>query len=85
MSGGSYRGRTADVYFDSDEELADLKAKAEASGCSVSSYIKEMIRKAESVNLDKPRPDLSKKLEEVKAENRELKRENLPAYSPIVI
>lgn len=83
MSGGDYQRRTADVYFDSAEELEELKQAAEASGCSISRYILEKIRKGLSPDQDHPRPDLSKELEEVKAENGDLKREVLQQATQI--
>ena len=77
MAGKDYRGRSTTVYADSNEEKAEWRQAAEASGCSISKYILEKMRKALSPDQDHPRPDLSRELAEVKAENRDLKREVL--------
>ncbi|OPY54689.1 MAG: hypothetical protein A4E48_00268 [Methanosaeta sp. PtaU1.Bin060] len=79
MARGKYNGRSAMVYTPTTEEMAEWTREAKASGCSVSSYILEQVRKARSQVTDSPRPDLSKELEELKARNRELVRDNLQA------
>ena len=76
MPRSKYAGRMATLYFRSEEELKVFAEAAQASGCSLSTYILETVGKAQAEAASKPPADLSRDVEDMKTEIRTLRKES---------
>lgn len=76
MPRSKYAGRIATIYFPSEIELKNWMEDAKSSGVSLSNYILEMVSKGRDASSLSSRINLSKELEELRSENRMLKRDN---------
>jgi hypothetical protein len=76
MARSRYARRIATIYFPSEELLQDWVTQADASDCSLSKYILEMVSKGQAALRSPSQSNLSKDLEELRNENRLLKKDN---------
>ncbi|MFZ3147828.1 MAG: hypothetical protein WA137_02170 [Methanothrix sp.] len=76
MPRSRYADRIATVYFPSPEELQEWAKDAKSAGCSLSKYIIEMVSKSRNALRSPSSSTISKDLEEVRKENRMLKKDN---------
>ena len=71
-----YKDRIATIYFPGPEERKEWAKDAEKAGYSLSQYILEMVSKSRSAQTCPPSHTSSKDIEDVRKENRILKRDN---------
>jgi hypothetical protein len=76
MPRSKYAGRNATVYFPSEIVLQNWEDDAKSSGLSLSNYILEMVSKSRNMSSSDSHINLSKELEELRRENRILKKDN---------
>ena len=76
MARSRYARRIATIYFPSEELLQDWVTQADASDCSLSKYILEMVSKGQAALRSPSQSNISKDLEELRNENRLLKKDN---------
>ena len=76
MARSRYARRMATIYFPSEELLGDWATQADAADCSLSKYILEMVSKGQAALRSPSQSNLSKDLEELRNENRLLKKDN---------
>jgi len=76
MPRSRYAKRIATIYFPSEQVLQDWAMLAGASDCSLSKYIFEMVSKSQAASKSPSQPNISKDLEELRKENRMLKKDN---------
>ena len=76
MPRSRYAGRIATIYLPSEKVLQDWATQADASDCSLSKYIFEIVSKSQAALTSPTQSNLSKDMEELRKENRMLKKDN---------